>query len=76
MEKETNSSLLNESEAARYLSVSVRTLQAWRVRGGGPTFCRLGRRAVRYRRTDIDAFVNLNKAESTTALDAREAAHG
>lgn len=76
MDQNINLSLLSEIEAARYLSVSVRTLQAWRVRGGGPVFCRLGRRAIRYHRSNLDAFVNLNTADSTTALDAREAAHG
>jgi excisionase family DNA binding protein len=76
MDQNINLSLLSEIEAARYLGISVRTLQAWRVRGGGPTFCRLGLRAIRYRRSDLDVFVNRNTAESTTALDAREAANG
>jgi predicted DNA-binding transcriptional regulator AlpA len=71
MDQDVSLSLLSEIEAARYLSVSVRTLQAWRVRGGGPIFCRLGLRAIRYRQSDLDAFVNLSTADSTSALDAR-----
>jgi hypothetical protein len=39
---------LNENQAAEFLGVSVRTLQAWRVRGGGPRYCKIGR-SVRFR---------------------------
>ncbi len=36
-------SLLTEAEAADLLSLSVRTLQAWRYAHRGPRHCRLGR---------------------------------
>jgi phage terminase Nu1 subunit (DNA packaging protein) len=39
--------LINEHDAADALGVSVRTLQAWRTRGGGPPFVKLGQ-SVRY----------------------------
>jgi predicted DNA-binding transcriptional regulator AlpA len=39
--------LLNETQAAELLGLSVRTLQNWRLRGGGPPYQKLGR-AVRY----------------------------
>lgn len=42
---------LTEKEAAARLALSTRTLQQWRVRGGGPPFLKLGA-AVRY---DSDA---------------------
>ena len=41
--------LINENEASRLLAISTRTLQAWRLKGIGPPFVRLGR-AVRYQR--------------------------
>ncbi len=44
--------LLNEKQAARLLSISFRTLQAWRRIGSGPSFIKLGR-AVRYRQQDL-----------------------
>jgi len=44
--------LLTEKQAARLLSISFRTLQAWRRIGTGPSFIKLGR-AVRYRQQDL-----------------------
>ena len=38
--------LLTESEVAELLRVSTRTLQNWRVRGGGPTFLKVGSRVL------------------------------
>lgn len=51
--------IMLEGEAARLLSISMRTLQAWRVSGHGPRFVRCGR-AIRYRRIDLLAFVEIN----------------
>lgn len=56
--------LLTEQDAALALSLSVRTLQAWRVRGGGPLFVRLGR-AVRYRPADLDAWLDASRCAHT-----------
>jgi predicted DNA-binding transcriptional regulator AlpA len=51
--------LLMEVHAAKFLSLSVRTLQAWRLRGDGPAYVRAGR-AIRYRRSDLVAWINEN----------------
>ena len=56
--------LLNEPQAARLLTLSVRTLQAWRVKGEGPPFVRLGR-AIRYRRPDIVQWLEARTRQST-----------
>jgi Helix-turn-helix domain len=45
--------LLKEDEAAQLLGFSVRALQNWRVRGGGPVFVKVSARSVRYRRVDL-----------------------
>ncbi len=63
---------LNEGQAAEFLGVSVRTLQAWRVRGGGPVYVKLGR-AVRYQRRVLVAFQQEHTVTSTKEADAREA---
>lgn len=47
---------LNTAEAAVYLDLQKTTLEAWRCRGGGPRFVKLGR-SVRYRRIDLNAWV-------------------
>lgn len=49
--------LLTNAEAAERLGVSPRTLEDWRLRGGGPVYRKLGRRLVRYSPDDLDAFV-------------------
>lgn len=49
--------LMTEVQAADLLSLSVRTLQAWRTRHFGPPFVRAGR-AVRYRRRDLFAWAD------------------
>lgn len=51
--------LLTENEAARLRRQSVRTLQAERLRGVGCTYVKLGR-SVRYRRADVQAFIEAN----------------
>ena len=43
---------MTEKQAARLLSLSHRTLQAWRRTGLGPSFIKFGR-AIRYRRQDV-----------------------
>lgn len=65
-------SAINENHAAEFLGVSVRTLQAWRVRGGGPPYLKIGR-AVRYTRRALVQFQIAHTVASTTEADARTA---
>ena len=51
--------LLREQDAADFLSLSVRTLQSWRIRVAGPPFVQVGR-AVRYRRRDLIVWIEAN----------------
>ena len=48
--------LLTEQEAAGLLRMSVKSLQGWRVKGGGPKFLKIGR-CVRYAIPDLEAFL-------------------
>jgi predicted DNA-binding transcriptional regulator AlpA len=57
--EDTQVAFLTEKQAARLLSMSHRTLQAWRRTGLGPSFIKLGR-AVRYRRGDLIAWADAN----------------
>jgi excisionase family DNA binding protein len=58
--------LLTETEAAHLLGFSVRTLQAWRVRGGGPRFVKVSARCVRYQREDLEEWVRERVRRSTS----------
>jgi predicted DNA-binding transcriptional regulator AlpA len=54
---------LTEREVANRLGLSVATLRAWRFRGKGPRYLRLGR-SVRYLPSDIDAFVRASAVDT------------
>ena len=48
-------------EAAKYLGLAESTLNKWRCyQNEGPAYLKLGK-AVRYRREDLDAFINAMK---------------
>ncbi|MBB4264290.1 MULTISPECIES: AlpA family transcriptional regulator [unclassified Bradyrhizobium] len=59
MSNSSSLALLTEEQAADFLSLSVRTLQAWRLRGAGPKFVRAGR-AVRYQQSELIAWIASN----------------
>jgi DNA-binding transcriptional MerR regulator len=56
---------LTEIEAAGILNVSPRTLQQWRVKGGGPPFQKLGA-AVRYDPDALAAWINAQTRSNTS----------
>jgi predicted DNA-binding transcriptional regulator AlpA len=60
--------LLYPAEAAFLMALSARTLEGMRIRGGGPAFVRLTR-AVRYRRSDVIAWIEERRFYSTSEAD-------
>lgn len=52
-------------EAAVYVRLSKPTLERFRVAGGGPRYCKLGG-AVRYRKQDLDAWLESRLVRSTS----------
>jgi len=58
--------LMTEREAAEFLGVAPATLRRWRVTGQPPIYVKLSR-AVRYRRSDLLAFIEGNLCSSTSA---------
>jgi hypothetical protein len=54
--------LLGERDAAQILACSVALLRKWRLYGGGPGFCRLGR-LVRYSEADLATFIEQRRVE-------------
>lgn len=55
---------LTEREVSDVLGLSVATLRAWRHRGQGPRFLRLGR-AVRYLPADLEEFVRVSTVDAS-----------
>jgi predicted DNA-binding transcriptional regulator AlpA len=58
--------LLNETQAADILCYSVRALQNWRHRGGGPRFVKVSARSVRYRYSDLVAWIESRTVSNTS----------
>jgi len=63
--------LVNEREAADVLCYSVRALQNWRHRGGGPKFVRVSARSVRYRVRDLLDWIDARTVHSTSQIEER-----
>ena len=57
--------LLTQREAAAQLRLSQRTLERFRVSGGGPTYIKAGR-LVRYREQDLEKWIASRVVGSTS----------
>ena len=67
---DTTDQPLTEREAATYLGFKEETLRAWRcrhaLRGMGPAYVQAGsRKGVRYRKADLDTWINRNRVETS-----------
>ncbi len=59
--------LINETEAAAILGLSVKTLRRWRWASRGLRFIKLGKGgAVRYDPADLVAFIEAGRRQSTS----------
>ena len=57
--------ILTTKEAAAYVRLGKPTLERFRLSGDGPRYCKLGG-AVRYRRSDLDAWLESRLTRSTS----------
>jgi excisionase family DNA binding protein len=57
--------LLTTMEAAAYMRLSPRTLETWRLRGGGPHYRKLGDRVL-YTQADLDTWLEGQTRTSTS----------
>jgi hypothetical protein len=55
---ELGGKLLDQTQAAELLCVEPRTLEGWRARRIGPRFIAYSRRCVRYRLSDLQAWLD------------------
>lgn len=65
-----DSALLDPAAAAAHLGLAPTTMSKMRVHGTGPRFAKLGK-AIRYRRADLEAWLNSRLASSTSEVGAR-----
>lgn len=61
--------LMDERAAASVLCYSVRALQNWRHRGGGPKFVKVSARSIRYRRRDLLTWIEARTVANTSQPD-------
>ena len=76
MPDDNRSRLLRNADAAAYLGLKPQTLRAYRVRGGGPSYHRLGRgpgAPVAYRLEDLDAWLSERRFTTTSQETAKVA---
>jgi hypothetical protein len=59
-------SMIDERLAANFVGYTIRALQNWRVRGGGPRFVKVSSRSIRYRRRDLIEWAEARLRSSTS----------
>ena len=65
---EQPSNTMTPRQAARYVGISEAALRLWRSRGEGPRHFKAGAKLIRYRRADLDSWIEsrLAGAENIT----------
>ena len=58
MASQSNSAFLTESEAAKYLGISKKTLQRWRFDHKGPIYAKLNNKLIRYHLPELDEWMD------------------
>jgi len=62
--------MLTPADAARYLGVERATMKTWRHRSTGPKFHRYSSRCIRYKRADLDAWIDEHRAAEEASDDS------
>jgi hypothetical protein len=62
---------VGEPEAAEFYGVKPQTLAAWRLRGTGPAFHKIGR-LVRYKLSELARYAESRRCENTAQADRLE----
>ena len=66
-EKLSNPVFVKDVEAAKILSIGAQHLRNLRCEGKGPSYCRLGKWAVRYKVDDLVAWAEQGRVEPDAA---------
>ena len=69
MDRSDSPTWLRTEDAALHLGVSPRTLEAWRLRGGGPPFHKpTSARVVRYRLDELDEWLGGSRSSTSAPV--------
>ena len=66
-----NPLVLDASQTAQRLGLSISTLAKMRLYGNGPTYSKLGRRVV-YRPEDLESWIMANRFQSTSEYPTKQ----
>lgn len=69
----TGDALIDQRAMCNVLGITTKTAETWRTRGFGPRFVKVGS-LVRYRKSDIHAWVNSRAVKSTSQKLPKSAA--
>ena len=58
--------LLTQGQVACLVGVSEKAMEGWRYKGGGPPYIRISSRCIRYRRADLEAWLDSRTRISTS----------
>lgn len=58
---------LTPRQAARYVGISEAALRLWRAEGRGPRHFKAGEKLIRYRKADLDSWIESRLSEPTPA---------
>jgi len=58
--------ILDQKRVATILGISTRTLERYRLTGMGPPYAKLGGKLIRYRQSDVEAWIQQNLSHSTS----------
>jgi len=71
MESEQQNAL-TPRQAAKYVGVSEAALRLWRSRGEGPRHFRAGEKLIRYRRAELDSWIESRLSEHISPGQAKQ----
>ena len=60
--------VLPQALAAKYLGINENTLRCWRREGFGPVYFRAGAKVIRYRKVDLDKWINERLTEPASKV--------
>ena len=60
-----NQNTLTPVQAAKYMGISEAVLRLWRSQGKGPRHFKAGEKLIRYRRADLDAWIEARLSAPT-----------